>query len=74
MLDGTLGQGQKTLTRFTLRPASTENDRVYQFVVVGVSNGGDPHRGEGDMGDEREVRRSSADAGVHAPSGRYADR
>lgn len=36
VLDGNLARGEKTQARFTLRPASTNNDRIFQFVVVGV--------------------------------------
>lgn len=41
VVDGNIGPGQKTTARFTLRPATDTSERVYQFVVVGVSNGGD---------------------------------
>lgn len=40
MLDGTLSPGDKTKARFTLRPATTDKTRVFQFVVVGVDDGG----------------------------------
>jgi hypothetical protein len=50
VLDGNLGQGEKTKARFTLRPASTDNDRVFQFVVVGVSDSGDLKIGKATWG------------------------
>lgn len=40
VLDGSLSPGQNTKARFTVRPADNEPDRVFQFVVVGVPNGG----------------------------------
>jgi hypothetical protein len=50
VLDGNLGQGEKTKARFTLRPANTDNERVYQFVVVGVTDGGDLKVGKATWG------------------------
>lgn len=41
VLDGHIKPGIKTKARFTLRPATDDNERVYQFVVVGVDDGGD---------------------------------
>jgi hypothetical protein len=40
VLDGSLRPGQKTIARFTVRPANADPERVWQFVVVGVPNGG----------------------------------
>lgn len=50
VLDGNLGLGEKTKARFTLRPYDTTNERVYQFVVVGVSDGGDLKVGKATWG------------------------
>lgn len=41
VLDGTLNPGDTTKARFILRPINTDRERVYQFVVVGVDDGGD---------------------------------
>jgi hypothetical protein len=41
VLDGHIEPGTKTKARFTLRPATATNDRIFQFVVVGVDDGGD---------------------------------
>jgi hypothetical protein len=50
VLDGNLGQGEKTKARFILRPATMDNERVYQFVVVGVTDGGDLKVGKATWG------------------------
>jgi len=46
VLDGSLRPGEKTIARFTVRPATGEPERVYQFVVVGVPNGGNLNVGK----------------------------
>lgn len=50
VLDGNLGQGEKTKARFTLRPYDETNERVYQFVVVGVTDSGDLKVGKATWG------------------------
>ena len=50
VLDGNLGTGEKTLARFTLRPVTTETAKVFQFVVVGVDDGGDLKVGKATWG------------------------
>jgi hypothetical protein len=54
VLDGNLGQGEKTKARFTLRPATTNNDRIYQFVVVGVDDAGNLKIGKATWGTNRK--------------------
>ena len=50
VLDGHIEPGSKTKARFTLRPATTNNDRIYQFVVVGVDDGADLKVGKAKWG------------------------
>jgi hypothetical protein len=40
LLTGAIDAGAKTKARFTLRPFSEENERNYQFVIVGVPDTG----------------------------------
>jgi len=54
VLDGNLARGEKTKARFTLRPATTENDRIYQFVVVGVPDSGNLKIGKATWGANRK--------------------
>jgi hypothetical protein len=50
VLDGNLARGEKTKARFTLRPATTDDDRIYQFVVVGVPDSGNLKVGKATWG------------------------
>jgi hypothetical protein len=50
VLDGHIEPGTKTKARFTLRPATDTNERVFQFVVVGVSDGGELKVGKATWG------------------------
>jgi hypothetical protein len=54
VLDGNLARGEKTKARFTLRPADTSNDRIYQFVVVGVPSAGGLNIGKATWGTNGE--------------------
>jgi hypothetical protein len=41
LLKASLSPGEKTTARFTLRPFDEDKDRFHQFVLVGVTTGGD---------------------------------